>query len=117
MKKTTTALVMAVLAATRGFAAAPTIKAAKGVLKQGAYSATVAALVCESCPAEVEKALKAFPGLEDVSISREKSAVRFTVKKGTPVKTEKLQSALRAASERMGMGADYSLRDLKRVGP
>ena len=32
----------------------------------------------------------------------------FKVKKGATVK---------AASGKMGMGADYSLRDLKRVGP
>lgn len=117
MKQATAALMMAVSAAAHGLAATPAVKAEKKVLTQGVYAATVAALVCEACPAEVAKTLKAFPGLEAVSLSREKSTVRFAVKKGAAVRTEKLQSALRAASERMGMGADYGLRDLKRVGP
>jgi len=73
--------------------------------------------MCEMCPAEVERALKAFPGIEAVSVSQEKLAVSFKVKKGASVKMAKLQAALKAASDMMGGGADYSLRDLKRVGP
>ena len=117
MKTMTTALVLAALAATHGFAAAAAGKGAKAVLKEGSYSATVAALICEECPAEVEKTLKAFPGIEGVSVSREKSTVSFKVKKGASVKAAKLQAALKAASDKMGMGADYSLRDLKRAAP
>lgn len=116
MKKTMTALVLAALAATQGFAANAG-KATKGVLKAGSYTATVAGIVCGACPPQVEKTLKAFPGIEGVSVSQEKLTVSFTIKKGASVKEAKLQTALKAASSEMGMGADYSLSDLKRVGP
>ena len=117
MKNVLTALLLAALTATQAFAAGPPGKTSKGILKEGSYSATVAALKCEACPAEVEKTLKAFPGIEGVSVSPEKSTVSFKVKKGASVKTYKLQAALKSASDKMGMGADYSLRDLQRGGP
>lgn len=115
MKTLMAALALAALATTQGFAGTPAGKGAKGVLKEGSYTAKVAALACEACPPAVEKALKAFPGIEGVSVAREKSTVKFTVKKGASVKAVKLQAALKAASDEMGMGADYSLRDLKLV--
>ena len=117
MKTVMAGLVLAALAATHGFAATAAGKGAKEVLKAGAYTATVAALPCGACPPEVEKALKTFPGIEGVSVSQEKSTVSFKIKKGASVKVSKLQAALKAASDKMGMGADYSLRDLKRAGP
>lgn len=117
MKKVMTALVLAALAATQGFAANAHGKGTKGILKEGSYSAQVTGLLCSACPPEVEKALKSFPGVEGVTVSQEKSTVTFKVKKGAALKAAKLQAALKAASDKMGMGADYSLRDLKRVGP
>lgn len=117
MKKVMTALVLAALAVTQSFAASKADKGSKGVLKAGSYTATVAGMVCGACPPQVEKTLKTFPGIEGVAVSQEKSAVSFTVKKGALVKEAKLQAALKAASSKMGMGADYSLSDIKRVGP
>lgn len=117
MKKVMVALVMAALAATQGFAASAAGKGAKGVLKGGSYTATVAGMVCGACPPQVEKTLKTFPGIEHVAVSQEKSSVSFAVKKGASVKEAKLQAALKSASSKMGMGADYSLSDIKRVGP
>ncbi|NNN04559.1 MAG: hypothetical protein HKL90_01525 [Elusimicrobia bacterium] len=117
MKIAMLALVLAALAATPDFAANAAGKGAKAILKAGSYSAKAAALVCAACPPEVEKTLKTFPGIERVVVSREKSTVSFRVKKGFSVKTAKLQAALKAASDKEGMGADYSLSGLKRVGP
>ncbi len=117
MKKVMSALVMAALAATQGFAATVASKGTKGVLKAGSYSAKVAALVCPACPPEVEKTLKTFPGIERITVSQEKSTASFKIKKGSSVNEAKLQAALKAASDKEGMGADYSLSDLKRVGP
>lgn len=117
MKTVIAGLVLAAFAATHGIAATTAGKGAKGVLKEGAYTATVAALVCGACPPQVEKTLKTFPGIEGVSVSQEKSTVSFTVKKGALVKEAKLQMTLKAASSKMGMGADFSLRDLKHIGP
>ncbi len=117
MKKAMMALILAAWAATPGFAANAPGKGAKGILKEGSYTAKVTGLLCAACPPEVEKTLRAFPGIEGVSVSPEKSMVRFKIKKGFSAKTAKLQAALKAASDKMGMGADYSLRDLRRTGP
>jgi copper chaperone CopZ len=117
MKISMTALIAAALLAAQGFAATAGAKSSKGVLKEGSYAASVTGLMCEGCPPAVEKALKSFPGVEGVSVSQEKATVTFKIKKGAAVKLTKLQAALKAAADKMGMGADYSLRDLKRVGP
>lgn len=93
--------------------AAPKTKAQ--LLKTGEYSATAKALVCSACAGEIEKALKAFPGMEGVMVASESGIAHFKVKKGSTVQLEALQRALKASSEKMGMGADYTLRDVKRV--
>lgn len=116
MKRVMTMMVLAALAAAPGFAAKTAGKGAEGVLKAGNYSAKVAALVCAACPPEVERTLKGVPGIERVSVSQEKSTVSFKVKKGSSVNVKRLQGTLKAASDKEGMGADYRLRDLKRVG-
>lgn len=84
-------------------------------LKAGEYSAAARALVCSACAEQVEKTLKAAPGIEAVSVSQETSAVRFSVKKGASVKLGTLQTALQAASGKMGMGADYTLMNVQRA--
>lgn len=94
-----------------GAAAAPKPKAL--VLKPGEYSATAKALVCSACAGEIEKTLKGFPGIKGVTVPPEGGAVRFKVKKATPVKLAALNDALKAASDKMGMGADYTLHDVK----
>lgn len=80
-------------------------------LKPGEYTATAKAVVCSACAAEIEKTLKAFPGVEGVTVAPEGGGVRFKVKKS--VKLDDLQKALKADSDKMGMGADYTLRDIK----
>lgn len=82
-------------------------------LKPGKYNATAKAVVCSACAAEIEKTLKGFPGVEGVTVVPEGGGVRFKVKKA--VKLDDLQKALRADSDKMGMGADYTLRDIKLV--
>lgn len=98
-----------------GAAAAAVPKTKAQILKTGEYSATAKALICSTCAGEIENTLKAFPGLEAVMVAPEGGAVRFKVKKGAAVKLDEVQAALRAGSDKMGMGADYTLRDVKRV--
>lgn len=113
MKKTAIGLLVAGLAVAQGFAANTASKSSKTILKAGSYSAQIKGLTCSACAPAVEKTMKAFPGLEGVSVSQEKSAARFSVKTGATVNVAKLQAALKSASDEMGMGADYSLRDIK----
>lgn len=80
-------------------------------LKPGEYSATAKAVVCSACAAAIEKTLKAFPGVEGVTVAPEGGGVRFSVKKA--VKVADLQKALKTSSDTMGMGADYTLKDIK----
>jgi hypothetical protein len=47
-----------------------------------------------------------------VKVDQDKKTVQFTVKKDATVKVSDLQKALKAAADRMGMGADYTLSDL-----
>ena len=84
-------------------------------LKEGTYSAKVAALACEACPPQVEKALGSIKGITAVSVDAQTKTVRFTVGKGSTVTEADLQKVLKAASDEMGMGADYTLHDIARV--
>lgn len=96
-----------------GTAATAAPKPKPQVLKPGEYTATAKALVCSACAPQVEQTLKEFPGLERVSVNPEGAGVRFKVKKGASVKLDEMQKALKASSDKMGMGADYTLRDVK----
>ncbi len=100
------AVALAVPALAKGTSAPKTLAAGK-------YSAHVKALVCEGCAANVEQTLKTFKGLDGVSVDQAKSEVAFEVEKGAKVSVAKLQKALKASSEQMGMGADYTLRDIR----
>ncbi len=107
LKMLIVALVVAVPAAAHeGHEAAVTLKA-------GRYTATVKALVCGACAPEVKKTVASFPGVRDVVVDKDKSVLSFSVKKGKSINVAKLQAALKAASDKMGMGADYSLNDIE----
>ena len=84
-------------------------------LKSGQYSAKVAAIPCAACPPEIVKTLKAQPAIDEVSVDQKASTVEFIVKPGTQVLLSDLQKALKAASDQMGMGADYQLKNVKKV--
>lgn len=83
------------------------------VLDPGKYSASVVAIPCDACPPVIEKTLKAQPGIDAVSVDQKASSVQFTVKPGARVPLPDLQKALKAASDEMGMGADYRLKNVK----
>ena len=105
-------------AAMLGFLSGPLLAAPKKaqVLKPGEYAATAKALVCEACAEEIEKTLKRYPGVEAVTVAPKDGKIQFKIKAGTTVKLDELQTALKAESDKMGMGADYTLRDVKLVG-
>lgn len=110
------ALVLLVLCA--GLALAkepPAATSPSSPLKEGAYSAKVAALACEACPPQVEKALGGIKGITAVSVDAQTKTVRFTVEKGSAVTEADIQKVLKAASDEMGMGADYTLHDIARM--
>jgi copper chaperone CopZ len=91
-----------------------TSKSAK-TLAPGTYSATVKALVCEGCPPLVTEALSKQKGIDKISVDPKTSTAKFTVLKNSQVSLAELQKALDAAAGEMGMGADYTLKNLKRV--
>jgi copper chaperone CopZ len=85
----------------------------KDILTAGTYTAKVKAIVCSGCPALIKQALEKMKEIDSVSVDSQKRTVQFTVKKSTTVKLSDLQKALKVAADRMGMGADYTLLDLK----
>ncbi len=114
IKKTLSSIAAVALLASVGFAAAPKAKAKPTTLKQGHYSAQVKAIICGACAPKILETVRGFPGIEDVSVDQDKSQLAFTVKAGAKVSLSKLQVKLKAASDEMGMGADYTLRDVKK---
>lgn len=98
-------------------ASAPARKAASGkefkTLGPGRYTATVKALPCEACGPKVLETMKAFPGVVDASVDQAASKLTFTVGRGSKVDVAALQKKLKSVSDGMGMGSDYSLRDIK----
>jgi len=91
-----------------------TVAAAKDqTLAAGSYSATVKAIVCEGCAQFITETLKKNPALETISVDPKAKTVSFTVKKSATVKVSELQKALKLSAAEMGMGADYSLSDIK----
>jgi hypothetical protein len=85
----------------------------KDVLKTGRYAAKVKAIVCDACGPLIQKTLASFKELESIAVDQKTSTVQFTVKKDASVKVADLQKALDAAAKQMGMGADYTLSDIK----
>jgi len=94
-------------------AAIPVSAQAQEELKPGAYTAKVKAIVCGGCGPLIQKTMQGMKEIESASVDQEKKTVQFAVKKDTTLKVADLQAALKAAADRMGMGADYTLSELK----
>ena len=115
MKATSLFRVLIVCCAVLGVVAT-SVRAADDVLNAGAYTAKVKAMTCGGCPPLVKKTMEGLKGIESAAVDRQSSSVEFTVKKDNTVKVADLQTALKAASDKMGMGADYTLSDIKPKG-
>lgn len=113
IRKMLSSIVAVGLLAGSAFAGAPKAKAKAQVLKQGHYTAQVKAIVCGACAPKILETVRGFPGIEDASVDQDNSQLNFSVKSGAKVSLSKLQGKLKAASEKMGMGADYTLREIK----
>jgi hypothetical protein len=85
----------------------------KDMLMPGTYVAKVKAIVCEGCGPLIQKTLQNFKELEAVAVDQKNKTVQFSVKKGSMTTVSALQKALDASAKSMGMGADYSLLNLK----
>ena len=85
----------------------------KDMLMSGTYTAKVKAIVCGECGPQIQKTLQNFKELDAVTVDRKSSTVQFSVKKNSMTSLLVLQKALDTAAKRMGMGADYTLSDIK----
>ncbi len=88
-------------------------RAAEDVLNAGTYTAKVKALTCRGCGPLVKKTMEELKPIESAAVDQQASTVQFTVKKDTTIKLSEIQTALKAAADKMGMGADYTLSDVK----
>jgi hypothetical protein len=86
---------------------------AKVMLKPGTYTAKVKAIVCEGCGPLIQKTLQSFKELDSVTVDQKNSTVQFSVKKDNTTTVDILQKALDTAAKSMGMGADYTLSNVK----
>ena len=89
--------------------------AVEGVLAPGSYTATVKAFACGGCAEWIQSKLSAVKSLEKVSADQKTRGIRFTVKKDAQVKRSDIQKILDAAAKDMGMGADYTMGELKKT--
>jgi len=85
------------------------------ILKEGTYTAHVKAIVCSGCGPFIENTLKETDGIGTVAVYQATKTVSFKVCKGHVIKLVTLQKNLKSAADEMGMGADYSLTDVKPV--
>lgn len=90
-------------------------KAGEEMLSPGRYTATVKAFVCDGCAEWITTKLKTEKSLEDVTADQKTRVVQFTVKKEAKVKRADIQKVLDAAAKEMGMGADFTLTELKKT--
>jgi predicted small secreted protein len=90
-------------------------KAGDDVLSPGRYAGTIKAFVCGGCGEWVETKLSVMKSLENVSADQKTRVVQFAVKKGAKINRSDLQKVLDAAAREMGMGADFTLIDLKKI--
>jgi hypothetical protein len=88
--------------------------AAEDVLKAGQYTAKVKAIVCDGCGPLIQKTLQGFKELDAITVDQKTSTLQFTVKQGSTVNLAAIQKALDAAADQMQMGANYTLKDLRR---
>ncbi len=83
------------------------------VLGTGSYTANVKAIVCRGCGSLIKRTLEGMKEIESASVDQDAKTVEFAVKKDNTVKLSDIQAALKAAAEKMGMGADYTLSNVK----
>ena len=88
-------------------------RAGENSLRAGTYTAKVKALVCRGCGPLVKKTMEDLKAIESASVDQQASTVEFKVRKDNTIKVSEIQTALKAAADRMGMGADYTLSDVK----
>ena len=82
------------------------VSQSQDMLTEGKYTAKVKAITCDGCGPLIKETMENTKQIDSVSVDRKASTVQFRVIKGKPVKMSDLQSALKAASGKMGMGAD-----------
>ncbi len=92
------------------------IRAADEALKAGTYTAKVKAIVCRGCPPVIKKTIEGLKPIESATVDQKTSTVEFTVRKDATIKLAEIQTALKAAADKMGMGADYTLSEVKPKG-
>ena len=85
------------------------------ILKAGKYTAHVTAIPCEGCPPVIEKTMLDQKGIGSAKADQKTSTLSFTVKPGSVIKVPDLQKALKSASDEMGMGADYTLKNITKT--
>jgi len=90
-----------------------TTEQSNDMLMPGTYTAKVKAIVCGGCGPMIQKTLQGFKELDTVTVDQKSKTVQFSVKKDSMTTASTLQKALDTAAKRMGMGADYTLTDLK----
>jgi hypothetical protein len=83
------------------------------VLKTGEYTAKVKAITCGGCGPLIKRTMEGMKEIGSVAVDSANKTVQFAVKKDATIKLADLQKALDAAAKNMGMGADYTLLDLK----
>ncbi len=85
------------------------------ILAAGKYTAKVKSIVCEECGPLIKETMEKTKSIDSIFVDSKASTVRFQVKKDKAVKLPDLQNALKSAAAEMGMGADYTLSDVKVV--
>ena len=92
----------------------PVTKVGDDLLAPGRYTGTIKAFVCGGCAEWVQSKLSAVKALDQVTADQKTREVQFTVKKEAKVKQGDIQKVLDAAAKEMGMGADFTLTELKK---
>lgn len=90
-------------------------KAVGQFLTGGTYSAQVKGIVCGGCGPVIQETMEKINGIEKVSVDQDKKTVQFQVKNEVKVKLVEVQKALQSSADKMGMGADYQLRNIKKA--
>jgi hypothetical protein len=106
-------LTMIAVAAVLAFTAGSLAASGEDVLAAGTYTAKIKALTCAGCGPLVRKTMEGMAEIQSATVDSKASSVEFVVKKDNSVKVADLQKALKAAADKMGMGADYTLSDVK----
>lgn len=89
----------------------PATESKADLLAVGAYTAKLKAFACGGCAEWVKEQLSSVSGLNNVRVDQATARVEFTLEK--PVSRKLIQKTLDGAAHEMGMGADYTLGDLK----